>query len=159
MPGVSTATRTAAGQAAPGPARDEDRGAPAGPAFLRIRNLWKAFGEFQRVLRDGGVLSIFEPINRFAFPEPEGRFAGFDVTLVLDLARKVEAVYTRIQPIDTDPMTDFDERDLFSHAEDAGFSEASSTGSTKHAESCPSGRPAFISVGEFGSNRRCVISR
>lgn len=83
----------------------------------------KAFGEFQRVLRDGGVLSIFEPINRFAFPEPEGRFAGFDVTLVLDLARKVEAVYTRIQPIDTDPMTDFDERDLFSHAEDAGFSE------------------------------------
>lgn len=83
----------------------------------------KAFGEFQRVLQDGGALSIFEPINRFAFPEPEGRFGGFDVTPVLDLAQKVEAIYTRIQPPDTDPMTDFDERDLFSYAESAGFSE------------------------------------
>jgi hypothetical protein len=35
---------------------------------------------------------------------------------------------------------------------------ASSTGSTKQAESCPSGRPAFISVGEFGSKSRRVIS-
>ena len=35
---------------------------------------------------------------------------------------------------------------------------ASSTGSTKQAESWPSGRPAFMSVGEFGSKRRCVIS-
>jgi hypothetical protein len=39
------------------------------------------------------------------------------------------------------------------------FDSASSTGSTKHALSWPSGRPAFISVGEFGSNSRCVISR
>ncbi len=36
---------------------------------------------------------------------------------------------------------------------------ASSTGRTKHAESCPSGRPAFISVGELGSKSRRVISR
>jgi hypothetical protein len=35
---------------------------------------------------------------------------------------------------------------------------ASSTGNTKHAESWPSGRPAFMSVGELGSNRRCVIN-
>ena len=34
----------------------------------------------------------------------------------------------------------------------------SPTGSTKQAESCPSGRPAFISVGEFGRNRSEVIS-
>ena len=34
----------------------------------------------------------------------------------------------------------------------------SSTGSTKQAESCPNGRPAFISVGEFGKKRRLVIS-
>ena len=33
----------------------------------------------------------------------------------------------------------------------------SSTGSTKHAESWPSGLPAFISVGEFGRNSRLVI--
>lgn len=34
----------------------------------------------------------------------------------------------------------------------------SATGSTKHAESWPSGRPAFISVGELGRNFRLVIS-
>ena len=35
---------------------------------------------------------------------------------------------------------------------------ASLTGSTKHADNCPSGRPAFISVGELGSNPPVVIS-
>jgi hypothetical protein len=39
------------------------------------------------------------------------------------------------------------------------FESASSTGSTKQADSWPSGRPAFISVGEFGSNRPVVMSR
>ena len=34
----------------------------------------------------------------------------------------------------------------------------SSTGSTKHAESCPSRLPAFINVGLFGRNEREVIS-
>ena len=35
----------------------------------------------------------------------------------------------------------------------------SPTGSTKHAESCPNGRPAFISVGELGRNSNSVIMR
>ncbi len=83
----------------------------------------KAFNEFHRVLKAGGKLSIFEPINRFAFPEPPNRFGGYDVTPVAGLAQKLEMVYQRIQPTDTDPMTDFDERDLLSHAENAGFSE------------------------------------
>ena len=84
----------------------------------------KAFGEFQRVLTQGGVLSIFEPINRFAYSEwTAGRFAGFDVTPVMDIAQKVEAVFARIQPLESDPMLDFDERDLLSHAENAGFAE------------------------------------
>ena len=34
----------------------------------------------------------------------------------------------------------------------------SSTGRTKHAESCWSSRPAFISVGEFGRNSSEVMS-
>lgn len=83
----------------------------------------KAFGEFHRVLTKGGELSLFEPINRFGIPEPPGRFAGYDITPVMDIAQKVEAIYTRIQPPDTDPMTDFDERDLLSQAENAGFAE------------------------------------
>lgn len=81
----------------------------------------KAFHEFHRVLKDGGQVSIFEPINRFAFPEPPNRFGGFDVTPVADLAQKLVAVYQRLQP-DTDPMVDFDERDLVAYAEKAGFS-------------------------------------
>jgi arsenite methyltransferase len=83
----------------------------------------QAFREFQRVLRDGGELSIFEPINRFAFPEPPNRFGGYDVRPVAHLAQKVEAVFLRLQPPDSDPMTDFDERDLFAQAEQAGFGE------------------------------------
>jgi arsenite methyltransferase len=83
----------------------------------------QAFNEFQRVLKAGGQLSIFEPINRFSFPEPPNQFGGYDVTPVSELAQKVEAVYQRIQPPDSDPMTDFDERDLVTHAEKAGFSE------------------------------------
>lgn len=83
----------------------------------------KAFNEFYRVLKDDGQLSIFEPINRFAFPESPNRFGGYDVTPIADITQKLEAVYQRIQPLDTDPMTDFDERDLVSQAEKAGFSE------------------------------------
>lgn len=83
----------------------------------------QAFREFHRVLKDGGELSIFEPINRFAFPEPPNRFEGYDVAPVLDLSEKLKALYFRIQPPSTDPMTDFDERDLLAQAEQAGFSE------------------------------------
>lgn len=83
----------------------------------------KSFNEFHRVLKAGGQLSIFEPINRFAFPEPPDRFFGCDVTPVMEIAQKLKGVYLRIQPPDTDPMTDFDERDLVVYAEKAGFTE------------------------------------
>jgi ubiquinone/menaquinone biosynthesis C-methylase UbiE len=82
----------------------------------------QAFKEFHRVLRPGGQLSIFEPINRFAYPEPMDRFSGYDVAPVSSLAQKLKALYRRIQPPDTDPMTDFDERDMVLCAEKAGFS-------------------------------------
>lgn len=83
----------------------------------------KVFDEFHRVLKAGGELSIFEPINRFSFPGPPNQFDGYDITPVAELAQKAQAVYLRIQPPDSDPMTDFDERDLVSLAEKAGFSE------------------------------------
>ena len=70
-----------------------------------------------------GRLSIFEPINAFAFPEPDPLFLGYDVTPVLDLARKVKALYLQLQPPGSDPMLDFAEHDLIRFAEHAGFQE------------------------------------
>jgi ubiquinone/menaquinone biosynthesis C-methylase UbiE len=82
----------------------------------------EAFAEFFRVLRPGGRLSMFEPINRFGSPEPAERFLGYDAAPVAELAAKVKAVYSAIQP-PSDPMLDFDERDLVAFAERAGFGE------------------------------------
>jgi len=45
------------------------------------------------------------------------------VTSVMNIAQKIKAVYRELQPPDTDPMLDFDERDLIACAEHAGFKE------------------------------------
>ena len=85
----------------------------------------KAFQEFYRVLKPGGRLSIFEPINRFGYPAPPhmfGVYEGYDVTQVVDIAQKIKNVYGQIQP-PSDPMLDFDERDLLTFAEEAHFEE------------------------------------
>lgn len=83
----------------------------------------KAFDGFHRVLKAGGRLSIFEPISSFSDPEPADRFAGYDITPVLHIAQKIKDLYDRIQPPGVDSMGNFDERDLFSQAEKAGFRE------------------------------------
>jgi hypothetical protein len=77
-----------------------------------------AFGEFHRVLRPGGRLSLFEPINRSS-----KIFDGYDFGAVAELAAKVRNLYEAIQPADSDPMRNFDERDLVSLAERAGFEQ------------------------------------
>jgi len=91
--------------------------------LIYVEDKRRAFEEFHRVLKPGGRLSIFEPINRFGKPEPPHLFLGYDATPVQEPAQKIKAVFDRIQPMDTDPMLDFDERDLFDLAEDAGFVE------------------------------------
>ncbi len=82
-----------------------------------------AFAEFHRVLRPGGRLSLFEPINRFGHPPPAHLLGGYDAGPVTDLAMKVKAVFEARQPPSTDPMLDFDERDLLRWAEESGFAQ------------------------------------
>jgi arsenite methyltransferase len=80
----------------------------------------RAFREFMRVLRPGGRVSLFEPINRFGMHERREGFWGYPSDGLGDLAERVEAIYGAIQP-ETDPMLDFDERDLVRLAESVGF--------------------------------------
>ncbi len=79
-----------------------------------------AFSEFSRVLRPGGRISLFEPINRFSRRRAD-TWAGYDLGAIPDIAQKVRAVYDAIQSFDSDPMLNFDERDLIDLAEQAGF--------------------------------------
>ncbi len=79
-----------------------------------------AFAEFFRVLRPGGRISLFEPVNRFGMEGRRAGFWGYPADGLADLAARMERVYEEIQPPD-DPMLDFDERDLIRLAEDAGF--------------------------------------
>jgi arsenite methyltransferase len=79
-----------------------------------------AFAEFFRVLRPGGRLSLFEPINSFRTAEVRWGLFGVDMRPVAELAAKVAAVYTSRAP-EQDPMLNFDERDLLRLAGQAGF--------------------------------------
>ncbi len=78
------------------------------------------FGEFARVLRPGGRVSLCEPINRFALRTAD-TWAGYDLSPLDDMDTRLRAVYEAIQPRASDPMLDFDERDLIQLAEQAGF--------------------------------------
>lgn len=89
--------------------------------LIYVKDKAAALREFHRVLRPGGRISVFEPIN-VLMRDPE-RFLGHDVTPIRPLVEKLRAVYESIQPLGDDPMLDFDERDLVRHAEQAGFAE------------------------------------
>ncbi|HLG62884.1 MAG TPA: class I SAM-dependent methyltransferase [Ktedonosporobacter sp.] len=92
--------------------------------LIYVHEKQEAFNEFYRVLRPNGRLSIFEPINRFTYPEPPHLFLGYRVPLSMrPLVKKVWAVHARYHSSQTESMIDFDERDLIAFAERAGFSE------------------------------------
>jgi arsenite methyltransferase len=87
--------------------------------LIYVEDKERAFREFHRVLRPGGRVSLFEPINRFGMERRE-TWWGFEVDVARELMAKLSEVYKAIQP-ETDPMVDFDERDLLELAERVGL--------------------------------------
>jgi arsenite methyltransferase len=82
-----------------------------------------AFEEFHRALRPGGRISVWEPINAHGEPEPPDTILGFDLGELAPQSTKVREAFDRALPPDRDPMLDFDERDVLSWVEAAGFTD------------------------------------
>jgi arsenite methyltransferase len=79
-----------------------------------------AFAELHRVLRPGGRLSVFEPINNFPARTGRDTLLGLDPAPIADLVAKIRTAYLAATPA-TATMLDFDERDLVRWAAEAGF--------------------------------------
>lgn len=129
--------------------------------LIYVQDKLQAHREFFRVLKTGGRLSYFEPINSVG--RSGGRQAAFwgaEAGAVRHLADKVAAVFSAIQGPD-DPMLNFTERDLIDFAEDAGFDDLKLSVEITFSRSVPprrrltweqwlgqSGNPKIPSVGE-----------
>ena len=89
--------------------------------LIYVANKQGAIEEFFRVLRPGGRVSLYEPINRFGHRDDDAtRFWMYPGDGLEELATRIHEIYAEIQP-ESDPMLDFDERDLLRLAEQAGF--------------------------------------
>jgi SAM-dependent methyltransferase len=90
--------------------------------LIYVDNKHRALEEFYRVLRPRGRISLWEPINSLMYPEPANEWFGYDVSPVRDLAEKVKDTHKSLSGT-LDAMMGFDERDLFTIAEQVGFVE------------------------------------
>jgi arsenite methyltransferase len=83
--------------------------------LIYVEDKARAFEEFHRVLRTGGRASLWEPINRLNSGRPSVP------TEVQELDDRLTRIFEGLQPRDSDPMLNFDDRDLVELAEAAGF--------------------------------------
>jgi arsenite methyltransferase len=93
--------------------------------LIYVRNKRRAFQEFFRVLRPGGRISLFEPINRDRHILGEmykNEYYGYNTSEIAYLMRRIEASDSARNP-DDDPMTDFSYLDLLTMCADTGFGE------------------------------------
>jgi ubiquinone/menaquinone biosynthesis C-methylase UbiE len=91
--------------------------------LIYIADRERAFAEFRRVLRPGGRLSLFEPLNSFEFPGPAERWGAWDVREVQELADRVKGVFRAIHDRQGNTMHDFEAPDFVALAERAGFTD------------------------------------
>jgi hypothetical protein len=89
--------------------------------IIYIEEKQRAFDQFFRVLKPGGRLAMFEPINSFGVELSGTSFRGYDVTPIGEIAGKVRTEIKRGQAGVEKTMLDFNERDLITFAERAGF--------------------------------------
>jgi arsenite methyltransferase len=87
--------------------------------LIYVSDKARAFHELFRVLRPGGRLSIFEPINRYGMEERRTNFGFADVSGVEDLLVRVFGAPAPGEQT----LVDFDERDLVDLARASGFDD------------------------------------
>ncbi len=95
-----------------------------------------AFDAFHRVLKPGGRISLFEPINRRGTELQRDTLFGYDTSPIDDLAARVRGVFEAAAPADG-PMMGFDETDLLRLAERAGFADIAVTLELSSTETPP----------------------
>lgn len=109
--------------------------------LIYVEDKSSAFAAFHRVLKPGGRISLFEPVNRRMTDLNRDTFFGYDSSPIRDLVVKVLAVFEAVAPPDG-PMMGFDETDLLRLAESAGFSNI-----TVSLELSSVDQPPFAGVG------------
>lgn len=98
--------------------------------LIFVKEKEQAFSEFNRVLKPDGRLSIYEPIGNFTgeMQFSVDAFLGYRINRIeLEVPEEVREMYHRMQEYgrehrpDRETARDFDERDLFTLAQSAGF--------------------------------------
>ncbi len=90
--------------------------------LIYVAEKQRAFDELHRVLRPGGRLSLYEPLNSFGYPEPAETFFGIEVGEMRALTEQVRDVWRAIDLPEYAAMHNWNERDILQWAERAGFS-------------------------------------